>query len=121
MRQSRNTPSGDVVQLLSDICRQAGLRLTRQRLAVLRELAHSGDGASVDRIHLRLQAKLPALSRETVRRTLGALERFGIVHEMRGPDEIALPGARASSRRPSPERKRVLHFRVSGKQGEHRC
>jgi Fur family peroxide stress response transcriptional regulator len=115
MRQSRNATSGDVIQLLSDICRQAGFKLTRQRVAVLRELAHSGDGATVDRIHLRLQARLPTLSRETVRRTLGALERFGIVHEIRGPDEVARPSARASSGRASPERKRVLHLRVSSK------
>jgi Fe2+ or Zn2+ uptake regulation protein len=42
MRQSRNVISGDVIQLLSDICRQAGLKLTRQRVEVLHEFARSG-------------------------------------------------------------------------------
>jgi Fur family peroxide stress response transcriptional regulator len=73
MRQSRNVISGDVIQLLSDICRQAGLKLTRQRVEVLHEFARSGEGASAGKIHLRLRARLPRLSLETVRRTLGAL------------------------------------------------
>ncbi len=85
MRDSRKAASGDVMQLLSDICRQAGLKLTRQRLEVLREIAHSGDGATVDKIDRRLQARLPALSRKTVRRTLGELERLGIVREIDRP------------------------------------
>ena len=98
MRQSRNAASSDVIQLLNDICRQAGLKLTRQRVEVLRELAHSGEGASVNRIHLRLQAKLPTLSRETVRRTVGALERCGVVHEIHGPVEVARPRASSGKR-----------------------
>ena len=104
MRQSRKAISDDMVRLLSDICRQAGLKLTRQRVEVLRELAHSGNGVTVDKMHLRLRSRLPTLSRETVRRTLGALERFGIVHEIDGHDEAARPSARVSSGRASPLR-----------------
>jgi Fur family peroxide stress response transcriptional regulator len=104
-----------MIQLLSDICRRAGLKLTRQRVEVLRELARSGDGTTVDKMHLRLQARLPTLSRETVRRTLGALERFGIVHEIAGPDVVARPSARASSGRTSPECKKRPQLRVPGK------
>ncbi|MGD0999626.1 MAG: transcriptional repressor [Candidatus Brocadiia bacterium] len=95
MCNSRDAASGDVMQLLSDICRQAGLKLTRQRVEVLRELAHSGDGATVDKIDCGLQARLPALSRKTVRRTLGDLERVGIVREIDNP----APRLRRSSKR----------------------
>jgi Fe2+ or Zn2+ uptake regulation protein len=115
MSRSTNAISGDVIQLMGDICRQAGLKLTRQRVEVLRELARSGDGATVDKLHLRLQARLPTLSRETVRRTLGALERFGIVHEMDGPDAVSRPSARAASGRASPECKRRPQLRVSSR------
>jgi Fur family peroxide stress response transcriptional regulator len=101
--------------LLSDICRQAGLKLTRQRVEVLHEFARSGEGASAGKIHLRLRARLPRLSLETVRRTLGALERFGIVHEIRRPDEAARPGARTPCGRATPVRKRALRLRVAGK------
>ena len=104
MRQSSDTTSGDINQLLSDLCRQAGLKLTRQRVEVLRELAHSGDEPSVDKIHARLQAKLPTLSRATVRRTIGALESFGIVQPIHC-DEVARPRARAFSGRSSRERR----------------
>ena len=59
--------------------------MTRQRAAVLCELARSEDAPSVEKMHLRLRAEMPALSRQTVRRTLGALERFGIIHELKVP------------------------------------
>jgi Fe2+ or Zn2+ uptake regulation protein len=88
MRQRTEAVSGDMIQLLSDICRQAGLKLTRQRREVLRELAHSGETASVDNIHLRLKARLPTLSRETVRRTLGAMESCGVVQRIHVPDGV---------------------------------
>jgi Fur family peroxide stress response transcriptional regulator len=97
MCQSTDAISGDVIQLFNDICRQAGLNLTCQQVEVLRELAHSGDGATVDNLHLRLRARVPTLSRETVQQTLGALERSGVVHEIGRPDEVARPRARASS------------------------
>lgn len=101
MFQSSDTTSDDVTELLSDICRQAGLKLTRQRVEVLRELTCSADEPSVDKIHARLQSKLPTLSRETVRRTLGSLERFGIIQPIHC-DEVVRPRARVSSGRPSP-------------------
>jgi Fur family peroxide stress response transcriptional regulator len=114
MRQPRNAISGDVVQLLNDICRQAGLKMTRQRAEVLRELAHSGDEATVDKMHRRLRSRLPTLSRETVRRTLGALERFGVVHEIDGREEATRLSARGSSGRASLERRRAA-LRVSSR------
>jgi len=115
MGQSRKATSGDIVQLLSDICRQAGFRLTRQRMEVLSELAQSGDGATADKIGLRLRARLPTLSRETVRRILGELKRFGIVREIDDPDEVGRSSARTSSERVSAERKRAPRARVSSK------
>lgn len=96
MRHSKNAAPGDVMQLLSDICRQAGLKLTRQRMEVLRELARSGDRATLDKIDHRLQARFPTLSRRTVQRTLGEFERVGIIHEV---DKPALKLWRSSRRR----------------------
>ncbi|MGO8702512.1 MAG: Fur family transcriptional regulator [Candidatus Brocadiia bacterium] len=95
MGRCRDAKSGDVMQLLSDICRQAGLKLTRQRVEVLRELAHSGDRATLEKIDRRLQARFPTLSRRTVRRALGEFERVGIIREV---DKPALQ-LRGSSRR----------------------
>jgi len=89
MSQSNDAASGDVLQLLSDVCRQAGFKLTRQQVEALREIADSEGGATADKIHPRLQARSPAVSRETIRRTLGELQRAGIVREVDGPDEIA--------------------------------
>jgi Fe2+ or Zn2+ uptake regulation protein len=115
MGQSKKAICGDVIQLMSDICRQAGLKLTRPQVEVLRELAHSQDDATAEKIHFRLRERLPRLSREAVRRTLKELERFGIVHEIAGPDEVARPSAGASSVRGLPERKGAPRFRAAGR------
>jgi len=115
MSHSKNATSGDLMQLLSDICRQAGLKLTRLRLEVLREIAHSGDRATVDKIDCRLRARSPALSRNAVRRILGELERVGIVREIDGPGEVAQSKVWASRSPASSERKRAPRLRVSSK------
>jgi Fur family peroxide stress response transcriptional regulator len=70
-----------MMQLLSEICRQAGLKMTVPRVEVLRELARSGDDVTTDNLHDRIRTRLPTLSRSTVRRTLEELERLGVVHE----------------------------------------
>ena len=115
MGRSRDATSSDVMQLLSDICRRAGLRLTAPRVAVLRELARSGEDATPENIHVRLQTRLPTLSRSTVRRTLKDLERFGIVHEIGGPDKADQTSAGRPSRGALTERKGEPRLRVSSK------
>lgn len=115
MGRSRNATSSDVMQLLSDICRRAGLRLTPPRVEVLRELARSGQDATAENIHFRLRTRLPTLSRSTVRRTLKDLERFGIVHEIGGPDKAARTSAGARSHGALTERKGEPRLRVSSK------
>ena len=97
MRQPRNDAAGDVVQLMSDICTQAGMKLSRQQVEVLREVAHSEGDPTAEKIHLRLRSRLPKLSRRAVRETLKELQRFGIIHKVAGPDEVVKSKARASS------------------------
>ena len=93
MSNSKAAASGDFMQLLTDICRQAGLKPTRPRLEVLHEVAYSGDRATLDVIDRRVRARSPALSRNAIRRVLGELARVGIVRETDGPDGAAGPRA----------------------------
>jgi len=60
-------------------CRRIGLRATPQRLEVYRELARSGDHPSAEAIHRRVRERLPTMTLDTVYRTLGTLEKVGLV------------------------------------------
>ena len=60
-------------------CRQAGLRLTPQRLEIFRELALAKDHPSAETLHRRLVERMPSLSLDTVYRTLGTLAGHGLI------------------------------------------
>jgi Fur family peroxide stress response transcriptional regulator len=64
--------------------RQAGLRLTPQRLAVCRALAASRSHPSAQALFAQLRPDHPSLSRATVYNTLQALARAGLIAEL-GP------------------------------------
>jgi len=65
-----------------DACRNAGLRLTPQRIEIFRELANSTDHPSAETLYLRLINKMPTLSLDTVYRTLGTLADYGLVNKV---------------------------------------
>jgi len=65
-----------------DACREAGLRLTPQRIEIFRVLAESTDHPSAETLHLRLTDKMPTLSLDTVYRTLGTLSDYGLVNKV---------------------------------------
>lgn len=69
----------DKLVQLENVCRQAGLKLTHQRLEIFRELAMADDHPSAETIHNRLQQKLPTLSVDTVYRTLATFEKHEII------------------------------------------
>ncbi|KAB0667395.1 transcriptional repressor [Oryzomonas japonica] len=62
-----------------DACREAGLKLTHQRLEIFSELARSPDHPSVEALHQRLRKKIPTLSLDTVYRTLATFTRHGMI------------------------------------------
>lgn len=70
--------------------KQAGLRLTPQRLAICRLLAASHDHPSAQMIHDELSVEFPSLSLTTVYNTLETLVDLGLVNELGsvGPDGI---------------------------------
>ncbi len=55
-------------------CRDAGLKLTHQRLEIYRELILSADHPSAETLYRRLQRQMPTLSLDTVYRTLATFE-----------------------------------------------
>ncbi|SHH94868.1 Fur family transcriptional regulator, peroxide stress response regulator [Desulfofustis glycolicus DSM 9705] len=61
------------------VCREAGIKLTHQRMEIFREIAQTGDHPDVDRIFQRIRRRLPTVSLDTVYRTLWLLNDLGLV------------------------------------------
>jgi Fur family ferric uptake transcriptional regulator len=60
--------------------RADGVRITRQRTAVLKVLAEADDHPDANELHRRAYAIDKSVSLATVYRTLGILEQRGVVH-----------------------------------------
>jgi Fur family peroxide stress response transcriptional regulator len=72
----------DKVNVLQDICRETGLKLTHQRLEILRELMKAKDHPSVETVHRRVQVRIPTISLDTVYRSISTFERHGLIARM---------------------------------------
>ena len=64
---------------LSSSFHKAGMRLTRQRLAIYRELRGRYDHPDVDTLFRAVKPRIPQISLFTVYRTMNALENAGMV------------------------------------------
>jgi Fur family peroxide stress response transcriptional regulator len=54
-------------------CRDAGVRLTHQRLEIFREVAQSGDHPNAEMVYRGVRERVPTISLDTVYRTLWML------------------------------------------------
>jgi len=60
------------------VCRERGVRVTPQRLAVFRELASTTEHPDAEAVYERVLAQMPSISLDTVYRTLSLLEAAGL-------------------------------------------
>lgn len=60
-------------------CRNAGLKLTHQRMEVFREVAQTEEHPSAEAIYDRVRKRIPSISLDTVYRTLITLEKLGVI------------------------------------------
>lgn len=67
------------LQRFRDAARQAGVRLTHQRLEVFREVAASLEHPAVEVVFRAVKARVPTVSLDTVYRTLWTLEDLGLI------------------------------------------
>jgi len=63
-------------------CRQEGLKVTPQRIAVFRSLAESDKHPSAEEIHSRIVEEMPTVSLDTVYRTLTTLLEHGVIRRV---------------------------------------
>lgn len=66
-------------------CRDAGARLTHQRLEVFREVAQTGDHPDAETVYRRVRERLPTVSLDTVYRTLWLLTDLGLISTLGPP------------------------------------
>lgn len=69
-------------QSFEDALRRAGVRITRQRAALLRVLAAAGDHPDATQLHQRATEAGAGVSLATVYRTLSALEAQGVIQKL---------------------------------------
>ena len=74
---------------VEDALRRAGVRITRQRAALLRVLAAAGDHPDATQLHARATRAGAAVSWATVYRTLSALEAQGVILKLEFEGEPA--------------------------------
>jgi Fur family peroxide stress response transcriptional regulator len=75
---------------LKQICEEAGIKLTHQRLEIFREIMAARDHPSAEVIYRRLREKMPTIAIDTVYRTLATFDELGIVKKLHVLGERAL-------------------------------
>lgn len=74
---------------LEDVLRTEGVRITRQRSAILHVLSEAGDHPDAAELLRRAQERDDSVSLATVYRTLATLEEQGVVHRHQFEGEAA--------------------------------
>ena len=85
MNQKRPHKQDPVTTRLKD----AGLKLTHQRLAIYQALADTESHPTAEEVHATVKRSYPMMSLNTVYTTLETLRSIGLIQEMRFLDNIA--------------------------------
>jgi len=72
-----------------DVCRRAGMKLTHQRMEIFREVARTAGHPDAQTIYERVRERIPAMSLDTVYRSLWLLNDLGLVATLGPPRERA--------------------------------
>ncbi len=79
MRKSEDTRNDRRLEHFRTVAREAGLKLTHQRLEIFRELAGTEEHPDAETIFRAVQQRMPTVSLDTVYRTLWTLHDLGLV------------------------------------------
>lgn len=78
------------IEKLKETCKEKGMRVTPQRIAIFKEVAKSCLHPDVETIYEAVKDKMPNVSMDTVYRTLSSLEELDIIFRV----DSQLPKAR---------------------------
>ena len=69
------------------VCRKAGLKATHQRREIYREIARTDEHPDAEVVFRRVRRRMPAVSLDTVYRTLRLLEEKGVILRVGSPGD----------------------------------
>ncbi len=75
------------LEMFQSHCRKAGLKATHQRTEIYRELAASEAHPDAETLFRKVRKRIPAISFDTVYRTLRVLEEKGVISRVGTPLE----------------------------------
>jgi Fur family peroxide stress response transcriptional regulator len=67
------------MERFEQVCRDAGVRLTHQRMEIFREVARADDHPNAEIVYKRVRERMPTVSLDTVYRTLWLLNDHGLI------------------------------------------
>jgi Fur family peroxide stress response transcriptional regulator len=68
------------LEIFKDRLREQGIRITHQRLEILREVVYSRGHPSISEVFQAVRKRIPPLSLDTVYRTMKKLSELGLIH-----------------------------------------
>jgi Fur family peroxide stress response transcriptional regulator len=74
-------------KMFHDVCRLHGMKATHQRTEIYRELARTNEHPDAETIYNRVRKRIPAISLDTVYRTLRLLEKKRLISRVGPPSE----------------------------------
>lgn len=77
----RGSELDDRMLTFVETCREKGLKATHQRMEIFRELAGSEEHPDAEAVYQSVRQRVPAISRDTVYRTLATLEDHGLIRK----------------------------------------
>ena len=89
MRKSEPIRSARRLEHLAKVVKEAGIKLTHQRLEIFRELARTEEHPDAETLFRALKRRMPTVSLDTVYRTLWLLRDLGLVTTL-GPNRDAV-------------------------------
>jgi len=72
----------DKIELLKNVCKEHGVKLTHQRLEIYHEIIAAKDHPSAEDIYNRVKNRIPTISLDTVYRTLTSFHSWGIISKI---------------------------------------
>ena len=73
------------MERFEQVCRDAGAKLTHQRMEIFREVAQSGDHPDAETVFQGVRQRIPSLSLDTVYRALWLLSDLGLITTLGPP------------------------------------
>ncbi len=78
----------DGIELFEGLCREAGLRVTPQRIAIYKVLANSKEHPSADSVYRQVRRDMRNISFDTVNRTLITFSEIGVAFVVEGSGDV---------------------------------